>query len=261
LIVLFDWFTVAAQIINFLILVALLKRFLYGPILKVMNQREQKIASQLEQARQEKQEAERQAQVYGQKIEEFDQSRQQMFETAQAEVEDWRQEQLSEARAEVEEAQHRWYQAIQQEQDALLSQLRHRTAEQVLAIARHALAGLANVELEKQIATSFIERIQHLDDAALAALKETTQKSGQEIIVSSAFELPAEVRQRIKAVIDEHIGNIRPLNFEISPEAICGIELRAPDYKVAWSLDSYLETLDEIVSEIFQEQVSEVEWT
>ena len=35
-----DWFTVIAQIINFLILVALLKRFLYGPIIRAMERRE-----------------------------------------------------------------------------------------------------------------------------------------------------------------------------------------------------------------------------
>ena len=37
---LIDWFTVAAQAINFLILVLLLRRFLYGPIVKAMDDRE-----------------------------------------------------------------------------------------------------------------------------------------------------------------------------------------------------------------------------
>ena len=39
-----DWFTVAAQIVNFLILVALLKYFLYGRIVDAMDRREQSIA-------------------------------------------------------------------------------------------------------------------------------------------------------------------------------------------------------------------------
>ena len=45
-----NWFTVAAQIVNFLILVWLLKRFLYKPVLTVMNKRQQKIKDELEQA-------------------------------------------------------------------------------------------------------------------------------------------------------------------------------------------------------------------
>jgi F-type H+-transporting ATPase subunit b len=51
---LIDWFTVVAQIINFLILVALLKHFLYGRIIKAMDQREERINSRLEEAKKKK---------------------------------------------------------------------------------------------------------------------------------------------------------------------------------------------------------------
>jgi F-type H+-transporting ATPase subunit b len=45
-----NWFTVIAQVINFLLLVWLLKRFLYKPILKAIDEREGKIASQIKDA-------------------------------------------------------------------------------------------------------------------------------------------------------------------------------------------------------------------
>ena len=44
---LINWFTVVAQAINFLILVWLLKRFLYKPILQAIDEREKRIATQL----------------------------------------------------------------------------------------------------------------------------------------------------------------------------------------------------------------------
>ncbi len=47
---LINWFTVLAQIVNFLILVYLLKRFLYGPIIRAMQEREKKIARRLQDA-------------------------------------------------------------------------------------------------------------------------------------------------------------------------------------------------------------------
>ncbi len=53
---LINWFVVAAQIINFLILVALLKRFLYGPIVAAMTAREDKIAGRLKEAQQKRRE-------------------------------------------------------------------------------------------------------------------------------------------------------------------------------------------------------------
>ena len=44
---LIDWFTVAAQALNFLILVWLMKRFLYKPILNAIDAREKLIAKEL----------------------------------------------------------------------------------------------------------------------------------------------------------------------------------------------------------------------
>ena len=45
-----NWFTVAAQVVNFLILVWLLHRFLYGPIIAAMDRRERRIAERLQDA-------------------------------------------------------------------------------------------------------------------------------------------------------------------------------------------------------------------
>jgi len=45
--VLFDWFTVLAQIANFLILMWLLKRFSYKPVLDTIDAREKRIADLL----------------------------------------------------------------------------------------------------------------------------------------------------------------------------------------------------------------------
>ena len=54
-----DWVTVVAQMINFLVLVYLLKRFLYGPIVKAMERREHAIAEQQQQVQEQLAEAER----------------------------------------------------------------------------------------------------------------------------------------------------------------------------------------------------------
>ena len=55
-----DWFTLSAQIVNFLILLVLLRKFLYGPLRNVMQKREEKVTSRLEEARRKLDEAEEQ---------------------------------------------------------------------------------------------------------------------------------------------------------------------------------------------------------
>ena len=62
-----DWFVFFAQIVNFLILVYLLKRFLYGRIVKAMDNREAKIVARYQEAETLKQEAEKSAALYEEK--------------------------------------------------------------------------------------------------------------------------------------------------------------------------------------------------
>ena len=56
---LIDWFTVSAQVVNFLILVWLMKRFLYKPILHAIDAREQRIAKKIADADAKRAEAEK----------------------------------------------------------------------------------------------------------------------------------------------------------------------------------------------------------
>ena len=59
-----DWFVFLAQIFNFLLLMYLLKRFLYGRIIKAMDDREAKIAARFAEADELKTKAEEEALLY-----------------------------------------------------------------------------------------------------------------------------------------------------------------------------------------------------
>src|SRR5689334_11847594 len=72
---LIDWFTVGAQALNFIILVWLMRRFLYKPVLKAIDAREKKIAAELADAAAKEAEAQKQRDEFQQKNEELDQQR------------------------------------------------------------------------------------------------------------------------------------------------------------------------------------------
>lgn len=110
---LIDWFTIVAQIFNFLILLWLLKRFLYKPILNAMDEREQKITYRLREAQRAEQEAEQEAQEFREKAAELDSQRDRLILEARNEAEALRKELLHQARQEVDQAQERWYRSIQ----------------------------------------------------------------------------------------------------------------------------------------------------
>src|ERR1700685_3358670 len=99
---LIDWFTVAAQAINFLILVWLLKRFLYKRILHAIDEREKGIATQLAQAEAKKADAQKERDDFQHKKEAFDQERAALLKEATDEAKAERERLLEEARRDAD---------------------------------------------------------------------------------------------------------------------------------------------------------------
>src|ERR1700722_12951920 len=81
-----SWFTIVAQVINFLILVWLLKRFLYKPILHAIDEREKGIASQLADAEAKKAEAHKEREDFQKTSEAFDKERAALLKKATGEA-------------------------------------------------------------------------------------------------------------------------------------------------------------------------------
>src|ERR1700679_685978 len=99
---LIDWFTVGAQALNFLILVWLLKRFLYKPILNAIDARERRIASELADADAKKKEAQKESDDFQNKNKAFDEQRGALLGKATDEAKAEREHLLGEARKEAD---------------------------------------------------------------------------------------------------------------------------------------------------------------
>ncbi|MCL4500749.1 MAG: F0F1 ATP synthase subunit B [Deltaproteobacteria bacterium] len=249
---LINWFTAAAQIVNFLILVALLKRFLYGPIVAAMAAREGKIAAQLTEAQQKRQAAEQEEASLRQKVRDIEDQRQEMLSVAEHQAEAHKQELFALARQEVEQIRQKWAASLEQEKETFFQNLKQRLAQEVLAISRRVLQQMADLELEQRLAEVFLERLQQLTAEEQAAIRESVQETGGELLVSTAFELPEPLRQQIAARVQELFGQNLALRFTTSGELLAGIELTTRSRKLAWSLGSFLDTLGEELSQAFQ---------
>ncbi|MBC2695278.1 MAG: F0F1 ATP synthase subunit B [Desulfobacteraceae bacterium] len=242
---LIDWFTVIAQVINFLVLVYLLKRFLYGPIIRAIDERERKIALRLEEASRKKEVADLEAENYRRKNREFNERREEMFSQIKEEVEVRRKDLINEARNQVDAGRTKWYEAIQREREAFLQDLRRRAGRQTCAISRRALKDMADVDLENQIIHVFIERLLSLNRDEIKALKESIHQLPQKISVRSAFKIPGKPAGEIKKALRNQAGGHVDVQFEVSPDLICGIELKLEGSRISWNVDDYLETLEE----------------
>lgn len=256
---LIDGFTVAAQIVNFLILVLLLRRFLYGPVIRAMNEREARIAAQLKDAEALKQEAIEEAESYRRERKELDSQRDALFSEAREEVESWRKDTIARVREEIDEARTSWHKSVMAEKQAFMRELRERIGSQVCAISRRALADLADTELEEQIIRVFMRQLRALDEAQRTTLRESARRSGGVVVLRSAFDITPETRQYILESIRRGGGVEIEMRFEVMPDLLCGIEISSQDYKLAWTLDDYLVSLEASLFETFDEETEQVQ--
>ena len=250
---LFDWFTLIAQLVNFLVLVWLLKRYLYKPILDAIAERENLIASQLQTAEATKDIALKELENYQQKNAVFDQQKHDLLANAICEVNVERQKLLEQTRKEVEALRFRLQEALRTEQQNMGSEIFNRTRTEVFAIVRKTLADLAGVNLEDQMAGVFISRINSLNPEEKEFLYLALNHSDREISIRSMFELPINQQDAIQAVLKNNLNISAGINFETLPDAVSGIELVANGFKVSWTIDDYLSSLETHIAELFRQ--------
>ena len=239
---LIDWFTVGAQLLNFIILVWLMKRFLYQPVLDAIAAREKKIAAELADAAATQTKAQQQQKEFQKKNQVFDEERAALLQKAREEAKAERQRLQAEAREAAEAASTQRAKALLSDAQQLHADIAVQAQQQVFDIARRALGDLAGVELEQRMCEVFIERLRAVEGPALASLRTALQSvsSAEPALLRSAFALPAPQSAAVQAALDECSGEAVPLKFEVAPELVGGIELRAQGQKLAWSISAYL---------------------
>jgi len=250
---LIDWFTVGAQVVNFLVLVWLLKRYLYRPILRAIDAREKRVAQVLADAEAKNAAAQNERDTFQAKNAAFDSQRAALMNQATEEAKVQRQRLLDEARQAADYLAAQRMESLRNDAQALGQAITLRTQQEVFAIARKALADLSGTTLEQRLAEVFTQRLRALDEEAKEALAQALNSTSVATLVRSAFALPAEPQAAIRQALNETFSTDIPLRFEIAPEVIGGIELIANGRKVAWSIAEYLGALEKSVGELLQQ--------
>jgi F-type H+-transporting ATPase subunit b len=288
-----DWFTLIAQIVNFLILLWLLQRFLYGPIMSTMQAREEKLESQFDAAEAKSREAEEErTQLQAERADLADR-REELLQEARAEAAERRKQLIQDAREETEGLMARWYDAIEREKQAFLREVQTRMGQQVLALMRRALVDLSGHELEHAIVQKFVERAEAEltdPDGSGDAKGEQAARSdasaagnGKRAVVRTSFELPKELQKQVRGALaplledaaaeangasgNDETGNDEKgpsghpsITFERAESLICGIEAEIQNRRIAWSIRDYLDRLEKDLDEaILQNGLSQAQ--
>ena len=239
-----NWFTVIAQIVNFLILVWLLKRFLYKPVLKAIDDRERKIAAQLKDAAVKKASAQQEEDLFRQKNETFDKERAAKMNGLLEETNSEKLRLFEEVRNESNKLRLKYEDSLKQQERQMTEMFKRKTRDEVFAIAGKTLGDLANVNLEEQTVNAFIKKIQGLGDEDRSNFKKAFDGNDKTITIKSAFELSPSSKSELEKAIGRITGQQNEFHYRSSPELISGIEIDTTSYQLSWNIESYLDALN-----------------
>ena len=239
-----DWITVGAQIGNFLVLVWLLKRFLYRPILDGIDAREAEIAARMGEAAAVRKAAETAEAQSRAEIASLRASRAEMIDEARLTARQERDALLSDARKRLakEQADREIHRA--EEARGFAAELHLSGAEALLALTRKALADLADETLEQRIVAHAAARLK----TVASDLREAAGDS-REAVALTRSALPEEAQMRLR----EELGLVLPgftLHFDTDATLSPGLNLRLGGAQIAWTVDSYLDGLDAVLNDL-----------
>ena len=233
-----NWFTVAAQIVNFLILVWLLKKFLYKPVLSAMNKRQQKVQDELEQAATLVKTAEKEKKQYLALQEEVRNRGKEELRQARREADDLRKKLFQEVEAEAEAARVHRQDELSREKALFLKQASTQVAGQFQHLAQRAFRDLADADFEEKIISHF---------CALIAKQESEAgffrqlQNPEKLEVSTAFPLTQNSQEAIREVLWLRLGVQPKIYFRAEPTLIAGILVSSKDHKMEWNIHHYLD--------------------
>jgi F-type H+-transporting ATPase subunit b len=253
-----DWFTVGAQTLNFLLLVWLLKRYLYGPILKAIDARESQVAKVLSDADTIKSDAELERNLFDQKNSEIDKKRDELLKEAKITARYQSEQIVLKAHKSADQISNSRLLALEKELQHYRDDIALKTLQEIYEVARKVLADLADVELEQQMLACFCKHLQSISPDEKTKLNKTIEAGNTELLLYSAFELTAAQIEKVdgilQTVISINTNKHYQLNHEVKTGLISGIELRSNGWKIAWNSEDYLNMLQTHIEQLLVEQ-------
>jgi F-type H+-transporting ATPase subunit b len=252
----FDWFTFGAQLVNFLILLLLLRRFLFTPIQRAIRRREESIRARYQEAAAKLLEATEESEQWRAQQHAFERERAERIAAVEAEAATLHKQMVQAARTEVATLQDRWHAALAHEQGEFLQSLRHRIGEQIVTIAQRALRDLADRELERQIFVVFLQQLRRLPEGERAQLRQVVHATKDAVTIRSTFALRPEEQHALLELLHELTGETVALQFKEAPDLLCGIEVQVYGQRIAWSLNHYLAEVEDHLSGLVKSDVA-----
>ncbi|HOY65645.1 MAG TPA: hypothetical protein PLP29_02090 [Candidatus Ozemobacteraceae bacterium] len=252
-----DWFTFAAQIVNFFVLVVILRHVLYRPILEALDARRRAVEATVADAAAAKEAAEKDRNALAGEREAFAQRKAELHRRLEEEIETERARLTDETRRELEELNESWKQRIEQEKAEAGRMFAELAGDELVAVTRRLIRDLSDTELEEAMVRAFIRRWRETPDDERQRRAGLLRSGAGEILVRTSSGLPEKLQNDLTRLLTEDAAGTpaSPVcRFETASELLGGIEVWFADRRITWSCAEYLAALETRMHDLLAER-------
>lgn len=252
-----NWVTFIAQIVNLFVLIWLLKRFLYRPILEAVEKRQAEIAKKVRQAHQEYEAAQNEHQsLINQKVA-FQKEKEALFNQAATQIDKLKQEQKEELTKLKEKTIQKMYAQMRVEKESIETQIRDLTVENFMKLSKKMMNDFGILTPMDNAVILFQKALNKL------SLKEKKEIGGsilkqKEITILCTPAPSEEQRKAIQNALSNAFSLPSTIQYVFKEEnaLIIGIEIKIADLLVSWNLKSYLDEMQENINKALSEKLN-----
>ncbi len=233
-----DWWTLALQTVNVLILIWILGRYFFRPIMDIVAKRQQEANNLLKDAARDRSEAVNTRGAADKALANVAGRREELIAAAHAEAEAEKQSLLAQTSQEIAKLRTEAKTAIVHDRAAAEAQIIARASDLSVEIARRLLARFPHRFLLDAFLEEICAKVCSLPTEARDSFVGAA-KTGRQIEIVTAAPLSADETQNVRAALNSEFGGELPVVFRSEPAIIAGIEIHGPTTIIrnSWAAD------------------------
>jgi F-type H+-transporting ATPase subunit b len=235
-----DWSTFILEIINFVILVWLLKHFFYKPVMNIIARRKQAIQETLDKSEKIREEAESLKSQYENRLEDWEKEKETARIKLHHEIEAERKLELQKLTKSIQQEKERADVLMQRHQASTMKKNEKLAIEQGMAFSTRLLSRLANPDLEASIIHIILEDIGNLSDEKKNELQKAGAETKEPVRVSSAYKIEKANRDAIKNILADIFKKPVEIEFKQDSSLLAGIHIDIGSWNLQASLQEEL---------------------
>ena len=238
----FSWVTFFAQIINLFLLVWLLKKFLYHPIISAIEKRQAYIEDKVRKADEAVKSAQKQEEKLARQVRLWEKEKQKRMDELDSELDSYRHQQVGTIETEANYLRKKMQDSLNRENTSLQLEIRDMMAHNFLNLAQKVLTDLSGLSPMDQAITLFCQKVSDLNKTEVKSIRDILKKKKQ-IMISSSAKLTEKEKKKLSSFLSEHFGH-GDIIYREDPNLILGLEAIIGETVLEWNLKSYLDTFE-----------------